>query len=66
MAMKMVVNIPNLTFLNKRAFLLLKWLNSWFSEKAGWGVRGVMGRDWVGRGVYWQSVCRLDARAYPI
>jgi hypothetical protein len=30
-------------------FFVLERLNSWFGEKAGWGVRGLIGRDWWGR-----------------
>lgn len=40
---------------------MLERLNCWFSEEAGWGVREVMGRDWWGRGVYWQTIGEMSA-----
>ena len=63
MLIRMIVNTPNLTFLTKRGAFL--WLGGWIvgSMMELEGVRGVMGRDWWERGVYWQIIGKMSAKA---
>ena len=61
-ALGMIVNRLKLTFLTKRGAFLC-W-NGWILgsvKNLEDGVRGLMGRDWRGRGVYWQIIGEILA-----